>query len=404
MAIPVQISDQEAKSHQGSVAQMDDGMYGKQALVDLDEGVRVQISLKQDVDVGSTVDFTCALKPTLQKEGELDRRFASNLHRAQARCTAKDIRVLIGPVWWDLRQSFSVLREWTNARVSAAMPGDEGALIAGMLYGERGLSQEAKDRFKRAGLTHLIAVSGSNITIVASVIFGVLMACGMRRRRAFWATTVALAAYVIFAGFSASVARAAIMGWLVLLANHVGRIPRTAHVLLVSAALLNLLDPWMLAYDAGFALSFLATLGLMAWSPIFGQRLELLPENGGIRESAATTFGATIMTLPYMSFTFERASLAGLLTNVLAVPLVPFAMLFGAVGVAWGDLPGSQYVSMPAVGVAKAIFAASKIADVLPWLDIHMERADFLVCVATYVLLAVIYFSLRDKKVFSTTK
>lgn len=404
VAVPTKIALQDVSEHVGTVKDVQDGIYGLQAKVAIDGGPIVQFNLKQTIAVGSMVGFSCALKPLEQKDGELDRRYAANLHRAQAKCTVKDLTVIKPPAWWDVRQIFADLRDWTTARITAAMPGDEGALIAGMLYGERGMSAEAQDRFRRAGLTHLIAVSGSNITIVASVVFALLMGIGLWRRQAFWATSIALLAYVTFAGFSASVARAAAMGWLVLFARHTGRLHKTWYVLLVSAAVLNMIDPWMLGYDAGFALSFLATMGLMVWSPIFSERLSFLPEVGGVREAASTTFGATLMTLPYMAFAFERASLAGLLTNVVAVPLVPYAMLFGAVAAAWGNLPGWTIVSLPAMGVAKTIFAAAKIADLLPWLDIHMERMDLALCLATYGLIAYIWFALRRKKAFSTGK
>ncbi len=387
----------------GTVADVQSGMYGLQAKVAI-EGIVAQINLKQPVPIGSKIEFTCAFKRLEKGEEDLDRRYAANYHRAQARCSAKDLTVAAQPAWWDARQTFADLRSWTTARISSAMPGDEGALIAGMLYGERGMSKEAQDRFRRAGLTHLIAVSGSNITIVASVVFALLMGLGLWRRQAFWATSAALFTYVSFTGFSASVARAAAMGWLVLLARHVGRPHRTWHVLLVSAAALNLIDPWMLAYDAGFALSFLATVGLMVWTPIFTERFKIIPEVAGLRETVATTCGATLMTLPYMAFAFERASLAGLFTNVVAVPLVPYAMLFGAAAAAWGGFVGSALVSAPAMGLAKTVFLSAKLADVLPWLDIHIARMDFALCLATYALLGWIWFCLSRKSRFSTGK
>jgi len=322
VAVPPIVQTGETQTYTANVQDVTDGLYGTQAIVSVvpfhkgdsldaphqDRGInsqtRITLNLKSDIPVGSTIRFSCALKPVIQKPDELDRRFAYRLHQAQAQCTPKELTILAPPAWWDVRQTFADLRVWTNRRIMSVLPGEEGALIAGMLYGERGMSQKSNDLFRRAGLTHLIAVSGSNITIVASIVFAVLLGFGLWRRQAFWMTTIILASYVTFTGFSASVARAAVMGWLVLLARHVGRQPRTWHVLLVSAFALCLIDPWMLAFDAGFALSFMATIGLMSWSPIFNRRLKFLPEVGGLREAAATTVSATLMTTPYMAFAF----------------------------------------------------------------------------------------------------
>jgi ComEC/Rec2-related protein len=392
----------KAGEFKAKVSDVQDGIYGPQAIVRTSEGVGVQLSLTSRVPIGSIINFSCALKPIEQKPDELDRRFAYRLHKAQAQCSPKDLLVVAQPAWWDVRQSFADLRTWTNRRIASALPGEEGMLIAGMLYGERGMSQKSNDLFRRAGLTHLIAVSGSNITIVASIVFAILMSFGLWRRQAFWMTTIILLAYVTFTGFSASVARAAVMGWLVLLARHVGCRPRTWHVLIVSAFVLCLIDPWMLAFDAGFALSFLATIGLMIWSPILAGKLKFVPEVGGLREAAATTVSATLMTTPYMAFAFEKISLAGLITNLIAVPLVPWAMLFGALSAVWGSISGSSFISMPALGVAKIIFWSAGLADYLPWLAQTVQRMNLILLVATYALLIYFYFKLRGKNDFST--
>lgn len=403
-AIPLTPSTLDERNYTGIIKDVQEGMYGMQAKVALENGVIAQINLKNPVEFGATIGFSCGLRTTSPKADEPYRQFASNFHRYQARCTPKGLTVLASPAWWDVRQTFADVRAWTNRRIESSMPKDEGALIAGMLYGERGMCQKSNDLFRRAGLTHLIAVSGSNITIVASIVFAILLGCGLRRKQAFWGTVSLLASYVMFTGFSASVARAAVMGGLVLLARHWGRRPQTWHVLLVSATVLCLIDPWMLAYDAGFALSFLATMGLMMWSPSFTNQFKMLPEKIGVREAAATTAAATLMTVPYLAFAFERVSLAGLFTNIVAVPLVPWAMLFGALAAAWGDLPGYTLVSLPATGIAQLIFFVARLADMFPFLNVPMQSMDLTLLVGTYVLLIVIWFLLRGKNGLSTAK
>jgi competence protein ComEC len=220
---------------------------------------------------------------------------------------------------------------------------------------------------------------------------------GLGRRQAFWAVTVALLVFVGFVGFSSSVLRAAFMGWFVILARHVGRMARTWRLLLMAAAILNLSNPWLLAFDPGFALSFLATWGLLAWTPIFSRWFERVPEMFGLRETMATTFGATLMTSPYLAWAFGRMSLAGLVTNALALPLVPWAMLWGSVAAVWGDWPGGPFASLPAYGLTHLIILIGQASRLVPWLDWQVPKMEWLMFVASYLWIALWWRTLSEK-------
>lgn len=303
---------------------------------------------------------------------------------------------------WDVR---AILPEWraklTN-RIARLFPSDEATLLSGILYGEQQLSREQRDLMRRSGLMHLVAVSGSNVTIVVAVLLPFALAFGLRRRQAFWFVTLGLIVFVGFVGFSASVSRAAVMGWLVLFARHVGRMPKTSWLLLCSAAVLVTVNPWLLGFDAGFALSFLATWGLLAWVPLVAASVPWIPERFGLREAFATTTGATIMTLPYLAWAFGRMSLAGLFTNLLALPLVPFIMLWGAMSAAWGDAPGSVLVHVPTLGFLRLLERIAHFADQVPILDIRLTKMDFLTMLLLYGVLGLIWRQWKRKKELST--
>jgi ComEC/Rec2-related protein len=375
--------------------------YGKKANVIIpasnsgSASAKIQISLKEDIAIGSKINLTCSLKPREQEEGESKYQYYMWQNYSQGFCNSAKMENITPPAFYDLRESFSNWRKLANGRISSAIAGDEGVLIAGLLYGERNLSPQAKELFRRAGLTHIVAVSGSNFTIIVTVIFSILLGIGLWRHQAFTITTAAMLLFFGFVGFSASVARAAIMGWILLLARHLGRSPNIWHLCLLSAALLSLYDPWMFAFDAGFALSFLATIGLVIWTPIFTERLHRLPEIGGLREAAATTCAATLMTTPYISLIFERISLAGLFTNLVAVPIVPWAMLFGSISAIFGTQ--LQFVNLPTLGLSKIIFLSARIAEIFPWMDIHISGMNFFFCIGTYALIIRLWFLLRKK-------
>ncbi|MDF1496745.1 MAG: ComEC/Rec2 family competence protein [Patescibacteria group bacterium] len=377
------------------------GTYGKKANIKIPAGnfleapSKIQIDLKNDIAIGSKVLITCDLQPRIQEDGDTKYKFYMWQYYSHGYCKSVKLNIVSPPAWYDLRNVFAGWRNLANKRINSSIPGDEGVLVAGLLYGERNLTPQAKDLFRRAGLTHIIAVSGSNFTIIVTVVFSILLGIGLWRHQAFTITTAAMLLFFGFVGFSASVARAAIMGWILLLARHLGRSPNIWHLCLLSAALLSLYDPWMFAFDAGFALSFLATIGLVIWTPIFTEKFKYLPATWGLREAAATTFAATLMTTPYISLVFERISLAGLFTNLIAVPIVPWAMLFGAVTAVFGS--HIHFINLPTLGLSKIIFLSARIAEVFPWMDIHISGTNFFFCVGTYVLIIRLWFLLRQK-------
>jgi competence protein ComEC len=310
-------------------------------------------------------------------------------------CGSVKTQITHPPAFWDLRDAFRLWREGANRRISSVVAGDEGILIAGLLYGERNLSPSAKDLFRRAGLTHIIAVSGSNFTLIVTVVFTILLGLGLWRHQAFTVTTAAMVLFFGFVGFSASVARAAVMGWVLLLSRQLGRGYNIWYLCLLAASILCLFDPWMLIFDAGFALSFLATIGLVTYTPIFLERMSFLPAAWGLREAAATTFAATLMTTPYISLIFDRVSLAGLFSNMVAVPVVPWAMLFGFLSAAFGHV--APFINLPTLGLSKIIFLSAKIADICPWMDIHIQDMNLPLCLGMYALIVRLWFLLRKK-------
>jgi competence protein ComEC len=204
-------------------------------------------------------------------------------------------------------------RQTLTWRIQRLLPGDAGALLSGILYGERNLAEDTAAIFRTAGMTHLIAVSGSNIALVVSLFVPLFLALGYRRKPAIILAGVAVTTFVLFVGAEASVVRAAIMGWLALLARVFGRKAATGRLLIIAATAIVLFDPWALAFDAGFALSFLATWGLLSWAGRVQQKLTWLPEACGLREAFSTTLAATLITTPYSLWHSARCRWRGCL-------------------------------------------------------------------------------------------
>lgn len=254
-------------------------------------------------------------------------------------------------------------RDYLSDRIRTGLPGDEGALLAGILYGERNLTKESRDAFRTAGMTHLIAVSGSNVMIVVLATMQLFKLLHFSKRKSFVFLTITLVAFVWLVAPQAPVVRAAIMGWLVAFAPVVGRIPSTKRLLLVAAAIFAAWKPWSLAYDPSFALSFLATLGLMTWGQRFDEYFEKKIPWNGVREGVSTTLAATLMTTPYAAWAFGQATVVGIVTNLFAIPLIPWAMGTGLIALA---VPYSPF-TLPAKGFLSALLWIANTAQGLGW-------------------------------------
>lgn len=295
------------------------------------------------------------------------------------------------PRSWLVKQRASV-----SEHIARALPGDQGALLAGMLYGERTLSDGAKTQFRNAGLLHLIAVSGSNVTILVVIIVRILVGLGVSRRSSFIALSIAILAFVFFVGPQASVVRAALMGWLIELAPLLGRVAKTSRLLLVSAVVFSIVHPWVLFFDPGFALSFLATIGLLTFGLRFNEGMRTWPIPDTLREILTATLAATMLTLPYTAWAFGQVSLVGLLTNMLAIPLVPWVMGSGALVLL---TPAGSWMHLPAKGFLELLLLIARIPDVLPFGLWNNLSTSYVFMFGCYALLFVIWRKLKRKKV-----
>lgn len=335
------------------------------AVVRSDDGARIAIPAKRSL--GERVRVSCGTMKRLDPANPRSVRDARD--GVWFACKKPEI-IHLSYAGFDVNVVLSRWRTIMSRRIQSILPGDEGALLAGILYGERGLSQTANLSFRNAGMTHLIAVSGSNITLVVGLLVPLFVAIGYRRKSAIVLSGLGIFLFVLFVGAQASVIRAAVMGWLALLARVFGRTADATRLLVIAAATIVLFDPWALAFDAGFALSFLATWGLMAWAGPITRRLTFIPDVLGLREIVATTVAATLTTTPYSLWAFERTSVAGLVTNLFAIPLVGLTMLWGAVAVAAGTL--IPLASLPVLGCLRLMLTIAAVADRFPWLQISV--------------------------------
>ncbi|MGC9348687.1 MAG: ComEC/Rec2 family competence protein [Anaerolineae bacterium] len=232
--------------------------------------------------------------------------------------------------------------------VLSLLPEPQASLLAGILLGiEQGIPQELVDAFAATGTSHIVAISGFNLTLVAGVFAGFARRYFHRRGEMILAL-VGLWAYVLLVGASAAVLRAGVMSSLLLLARREGRPVHGPTSLAAAVLLLSLWQPGML-WDVGFQLSFAATLGMMLYVPPLTKGIDRLLRRlldaeraqrvlGALNEGFIVTLAVQIATFGIMLGQFQQLSLVSQLANFLILPVQPYIMGFGGAALLAGLL------------------------------------------------------------------
>lgn len=259
------------------------------------------------------------------------------------------------------------IRGRAEGALGSGMPAREAALARGFVLGEDEEIDEATvEDFRRAGLSHLLAVSGQNVALLALLAMPLLAALGMSlRTRLVWLLG-AIAVYVPLAGAGPSILRAGVMGGLTVLATLVGRRSSRLYGLVLAAVVTLAIDP-RIAGDVGWQLSFAAVLGIVTLgSPIrraIAGRIGRAGWRGALAEGAAMTIAATLATAPLIAFHFEAVSTTTLVANLLALPAVAPAMWLGMLAAGGGQIPGFPVALLNAVEAPLLAY----IAQVAAW-------------------------------------
>lgn len=238
--------------------------------------------------------------------------------------------VRLGEKESDFKFSFVEARHSAEERIAHILPYPESALGGGLIFGgSSGLSQQWQEKFAHTSMTHIVAVSGYNITLLVQY-FGILaIGIGIRRQHSLWLSVVGIFLFIAMIGFPASGVRAGIMGTLALIALSGGAISNALRALVIASAGMVFLSPLILRFDVGFQLSVLATLGIIVGSPFITrlgvQKLSFFPKL--FSEIALTTFFAQLFVFPLIIKTFGFFSLLSFVANLCILWTLPLAML-----------------------------------------------------------------------------
>ncbi len=294
--------------------------------------------------------------------------------------------------------------KWSLKRVmDKNLPEPEAGLADAILLGyRRTVIKEDMKVFARVGLSHMIAISGSHITIMSAMVINLFVGLGLSRKRALIFVWVFLVVYPLITGLQASAVRSAIMGAFGFLSIYsIKKIPIFSS-LLFSASLMLLFNPMLLRDDVGFQLSFLAVFGIVYLYPIgdklIGQRIE----NKIIKsvwDVTNLTLVSQIITLPVLLINFKQLSLISPLANILV--LWVFSMLLASLIIAIflsAILPWFSLIFFwPAHLLLKFIFIASNYLSSITWAALEINHFTWLGGIVYYLILLFLYLVIRRK-------
>ncbi len=280
-----------------------------------------------------------------------------------------------------------------------AIPSPEAEFLQGVVLGEKkNLPDDLQTAFQKTGTTHIVVLSGYNISILAAIIISFLRKLGLGVRKSTWLVLALTAGFVVLTGFSSPSIRALVMCTAVLLARSFGRKSTTVSALCFSAAVMICVQPTLLGWSMSFQLSFLATVGVIASDRLHPLVL-WLPEQLGIRDNVATTVSATIMTMPIIAYGIGTVSFVSVLVNAIVLSLVPLAMACGAVIIVCGLINQTLAIFIGAFGfcVARVMLMCIIWFSDLPFSAAHITHFWWGIMCMWYAVAVSVYWKLRKQ-------
>jgi len=261
-------------------------------------------------------------------------------------------------------------------------------LGVGLLLGvKQALGDELETAFRQTGIIHIVVLSGYNVMLVVGFFWWIsAWFLPIRGRIVFGLVGITL--FALLVGLSATVMRASIMAAILLIGKWMGRLYDVLRALLFAAAIMVLINPYILLYDIGFQLSFMATLGLVLLLPQFESTLATHSSALKLRDLFMATLVTQIFVLPLLMYHIGEVSIVSVAVNMLVLPVVPVAMMLtfvaGLVSLVWvplGALLGLlaqlplTYIVVIAQWFVSLPFAAITIPPISIWTMVMMYIA-----------------------------
>lgn len=292
----------------------------------------------------------------------------------------------------------SSIRQRFTAGMQTALPAPLAAFAMGLLVGQRAnLPDNVKQDLLMVGLTHIIAVSGYNLTIILHT--GRKFFDRWSKRMGTFLSLALIGVFLLLAGASASIVRAAIVSTLSIAAGYYGREFKPLNLICLAAAITAWIDPVYIWSDVSWYLSFLAFFGVMVVSPLVQRRRPGRWHESVIGAVALESICAEVMSVPFILFVFGQMSFIGLPANILVVALIPLAMLLSIIAGLAGMFAGAfaGWLAWPAVCLLNYMLDVAHILSRLPHVFIQNRALPLAGMLSLYAVIVGLTLVLHHK-------
>ena len=285
-------------------------------------------------------------------------------------------------------------------KIELLIPSPQVGLAEGLLLGvKRALGEEYETAFRKTGIMHIVVLSGYNIMLVVTF-FMYVLAYVLPYRARLITGMIGITCFALLVGLSATVVRASIMASLLLLIRFGGMTHNILRSLFFAGIIMLVINPFLLLYDVGFQLSFVATLALIVFAPYVQTWFWWVPIFVGTREFLVATITTQLLVTPLILFHIGEVSLVAVAVNVLVLPMVPVAMLLTFITglIAFISMPLALPIAWLAhLSLFYILFLASTFAS-LPVASASVPAFSVVTLVCMYAVLLTLLWYIFIKK------
>lgn len=286
--------------------------------------------------------------------------------------------------------------------IYASIPEEQAKIMDGLMLGnQRVIPADIYDKFKITGTVHILAVSGMNVGLIALFIFLVLKILRVKRKAGAIITLLFITVFAIITGAGASIVRATIMGYVVLIGLILEKDTDLVNSISIAAFVLLIINPSNI-YDVGFQLSFLATFGIIYFIEWIENYFKNMPK--WLSAALASTITAQLFLYPVMANTFHQVSVISILANIFIVPLagmisiIGFAMwMFGSFSLGLGHIFGAAVWIM-----IKAMMLIVDVFAMVPYAAVSVRTIPLVLSLLYYIFFLALPHNDMDIKIGKT--
>ncbi len=299
-----------------------------------------------------------------------------------------------------IKKSLFSIKELFVRNLERVVSEPEAGLLSGILLGkEDSLGSYWEEKFRITGLSHIVVLSGYNITLVSESflkIFSFLSGAA-----AIWGSILGITLFSVAVGGGASVIRAALMALIIIIARATGRTYFAGRALILVAFLMVFLNPKILIFDLGFQLSFLSAGALIWGVPLFKSYTARLRDFFNLKEIFIATLTTQLFVLPLLLYTTGSFSLTGIVVNILVLPVIPVIMFLGFITGVVGFFGSASSFLFGALSelLLRYVLIVVEFFSRIDFLNVSIRSFPWFFVFLSYGLFGYLFFKLKKERI-----